>query len=217
MSHSEAIRDLLTRFPALKPKSIERLLAARGIEVDSNLIGVARLRHRRKQESKRQADRIIVRLLETLLGKNPDLLSVVKAAFVEVLRRLVDVAASHPAATDDEIADKLAAELSNLPSEETPIARWSRIFMRVLDTHPQYRRSIQIAQGWSDNAEHHIVIPVLRDANLDLTDEQVELDILAYLEENFPSGSTVEDIAHAYFKAVQQHENRAEEKRREVA
>lgn len=217
MSHSAAIRDLLTRFPALKPKAIERLLAARGIVVDSNLIGVARLRHRRNQDAKQQAGRIITHLLEMLLGKRPGLLPVVKASFVEVLRRLVDVAAAHPAATDDELADRLATELSNLPSEETPIARWSRIFMLVLEKHPQFRRSMLIVQGWSERAKHHVVVPVLRDENLDLTDEQVEQDILGFLEENFPAGSTVEEIARTYIEALQRREKQAEEVQREAA
>ena len=45
----------------------------------------------------------------------------------------------------------------------------------------------------------------------DLTDEQMEHAILVHLQEHFPSGPTVEAIAHAYFEAVAQREKRADE------
>ncbi len=73
---------------------------------------------RRKQES----DRIIHRLLGKLLTKHPDLFPTVQAFIREVLRLLVDVAAAHPTFTDDQIADELAKEISNMPVEETLIA-----------------------------------------------------------------------------------------------
>ena len=125
MSRSELIRDLLSRFPALKPKAIERLLAARGIVVDANLIGVARLRQRQKK----QAERIISRVLGKLLTKHRDLLPLLQASITEVVERIVDLAAAHPNFTDDQLADDLATSLLNKPVQETLTARWTRIFL----------------------------------------------------------------------------------------
>jgi hypothetical protein len=212
MNLSRQIRDLLTRFPALKPKAVERLLAARGIVVDANLIGVARLRHRRKE----QADRIIIRLLEKLLTNHSGLFPVVQASFMVVLRRLVDVAAAHPTCTDDQIADELAKELSNMPVEETLIARWSRIFKRLLEQHPQYKRSMELVLGLRGDFHSIISVPI-GDGLDDLTDEQLEHAILAHLVEHFPAGPTVEDIARSYFDSVQEREKRADDERRKMA
>ena len=212
MSHSSAIRDLLSRFPALKPKAIERLLAARGIVVDSNLIGVVRLRHYRKKE----ADRILFRLLEKFVARHRELFPVVQASFREVFRLLVDVATSHHDFTDDQIADELAKALSNVPGEDTLVVRCSRIKMRVLEEHPQYKRSMELVLGLRGDIQSIVSIPF--GTNLDqATDEQLEQAILAHLQENYPAGPTVEAIARAYFDAVQQREKRANEERRNVA
>src|SRR5579885_2795911 len=69
MNRSVLIRVLLNQFPMLKPKQIERLLGERGIAVDANLIGLARLRLRRAK----QAEQAVSRLLNKLLEKRPDL------------------------------------------------------------------------------------------------------------------------------------------------
>src|SRR4051812_31283372 len=89
-SNSEMIRYLLAHFPGLKPKEIERLLGECGVKVDANLIGVARLRHRRNPDAQTR----LMRLLAKLYGKRPDLMPAFQATFDEVVRPVVQTAAS---------------------------------------------------------------------------------------------------------------------------
>lgn len=212
MSRSEQIRDLLSRFPALKPKAIERLLAARGVEVDANLIGVARLRQRRQQE----ADRVINRLLGTLLMKHPTLFPIIQASVADVLSRLVAIATLHPGFANEQICDVLANEYVGRPVPETLVARFSRLYARVLEKYPQYERSMELVIGLRGTNRRFIAMPQGNGLE-DQTDEQLEEGILAYLEENFPAGSTVEAIARAYYDTVDRRRKRADKERLEMA
>ncbi len=208
MSRSELVRALLTQFPALKPKEIERLLGEQGVSVDANLVGVARLRHRRSME----AERALCGLLAKLLDRRPDLLDSLQAAFDDLTQQVIEHAAARPGLSQDELVEALAAELPKQPPEETVAARASRIFLRVLERHPHYRHSIEVAFGLKAGSVHGVV--VLGDGLTDdLTDEQIEAGVLQYLERNYPAGPSAEAIARAYMskaseKVEQDHDHR---------
>ena len=87
--------------------------------------------------------------------------------------------------------------------QETLTARWTRIFLRGLEEHPQYKRSMELVLGLRGDFRSIISYPIGDNLD-DLTDEQMEHAILVHLQEHFLSGPTVEAIAHAYFEAVAQ-------------
>lgn len=199
MSRSELIRALLTQFPALKPKEIERLLGERGVVVDANLIGVARLRHRRSMK----AERALCGLLVKLLDKRPDLLGALQVSCDDLSQQVFETAAAHPGLSEDDLAQMLAEALPSLPPVETASGRASRIFLRVLERHPHYRRSVEVAFGLKAGGVHGIVV-VGDGLTDDLTDEQIEAGVVQYLERNYPAGPTAEAIARAYMSKAKE-------------
>ncbi len=209
MSRSELIRTLLSLFPALKPKEIERLLGDCGVSVDANLIGVARLRYRDRHDKK--VELALCRLLGKLLEKCPDLLETLQAfSFQDLTQRICDIVAAHPGLAEDELAEVLAAQL---PPVNTVSTRVSKIFVRVLEQQPQYRRSFELVSGVKPESVQGVVVhgEGLTD---DLTDEQIEAVVLKYLDERYPAGPTAEAIARAYMsKAKEQFERTQAEHR----
>ncbi len=206
MSRSELIRALLLHFPALKPKEIERLLVGRGVSVDANLIGVARLRHRRD----RQAERALCGLVAKIHHKRPDLLPALQASFDDLTHEISKIAAAYPGLPEEELADVVAAELPKLPPQETVSARVSRIFLRILEQQPHYRQSLELASGMRPGSVQGVVVhgEGLTD---DLTDEQIERAVLKYLDDNFPAGPTAEAIARGYMHRLDEKVKREHE------
>lgn len=209
MSRSELIRALLSLFPALKPKEIERLLGERGVSVDANLIGVARLRHRRNKK----ADVALCGLLAMLLDKRPDLLGSLQASFDSLTQKIFEIAAAHPGLPEDELAERLVAELPEEPPMTTTSARVSKIFMRVLEHHPHYRHSFELASGVRPDSVQGVVVhgEGLTD---DLSDEQIKAVVIQYLDDNYPAGPTAEAIARAYMAKAREKVKRGHEVRR---
>lgn len=211
MSRSERIRVLLTLFPGLKPKEIERLLAERGVPVDANLIGVARLRHRRDQ----QAERALFRLLANLLDQRPDLTHTLHDSFDDLTERVVQIAAAHPGLPEDELIARLATELPPAAPKETATARLSRAFLAVLDQRPDYRRAVELRTGLDPGGLKSVGIKATNLSD-DLTDAQMEAIVLKYLEEQFPIGPTAEAVARAYFGIAQRRAEQGEVERQQV-
>jgi hypothetical protein len=205
-SNSEMVRYLLTHFPGLKPKEVERLLGERGVKVDANLIGVARLRHRRNPDEQTR----LLRLLAKLYHKRPDLLPAFQATFDEVVQRVVQTAASFHGLPEEDLVEALAASIPRQEPPETPAARAARIFVAVLDRRPEFRHSIAVATGFKPDQIKGVVVQ----ANFpdDATDAELEAVMVRFLEERYPVGPTAEAVARAFLGIVQQ---RAESQRAE--
>jgi hypothetical protein len=211
MTRSERIRVLLTLFPGLKPKGIERLLAERGVPVDANLIGVARLRHRRD----RQAERALFRLLANLLDKRPDLIHALCDSFDDLIGRVAQIAAAHPGLPEDELVSLLETELTPLTPKVTGSARLSRAFFAVLDQQPDYRRAVELRAGLAPGGIKWVAFKTDHLSD-DLTDAQMEAIALKYLEEQFPLGSSAEAVARAYLVIAQRRAEQGEVERQQV-
>lgn len=205
MNASKLIRALLTKFPALRPKEIERLLGEYGVLVDTNLIGVARLRHRRAKRD----EQLLLRLLGRLFDQRPDLWPLVQASFDDVTRQVVQVATARPGLSDDEIVEQLATRLSEQSAQGASSGRVSQIFLRVLERHPQHRRSYEMAMGAEPGGIESAVLHV--NGLEHLTDKEIEKFVLAWLEENYPAGPTAEAVARAYLERLRQRATEAKE------
>ncbi|MBN9519489.1 hypothetical protein J0H58_13360 [bacterium] len=196
-SKSKAIEEVLIQFPSLKPLEIEKLLAERGIEVDRNLIVVAR--HRFRERRKRFPEDLVLVIVKTLISRRPDLMARLFSEFEVVVRDAWS--AVSPSLSPEEVADRLAALIDARPPQETVIGRLSRAAMRVLDRHPHLKRSVAVVSGVKpDDVSGMILIATGLDA---ATDEELEAMALRHLEKTFPPGTTVEEVARAYFLAVQ--------------
>lgn len=211
MSRSERIRVLLTLFPGLKPKEIERLLAERGVPVDANLIGVARLRHRRDQ----QAEGALFRLLANLLDKRPDLAVALHDSFDDLTGRIAQIAAAHPGLPEDELVTLLTTGLPPPAQKETASARLSRTFLAVLDQRPDYRRAVELRTGLDSGGLTSVGVKA-NNLSDGLTDAQMEAIVLKYLEEQFPIGPTAEAVARAYLGIAQRRAEQGEVERQQT-
>ncbi len=197
MNRSVLIRVLLNQFPMLKPKQIERLLGERGIAVDANLIGLARLRLRRAK----QAEQAVSRLLNKLLEKRPDLRPPLPIIYEDLWKMLSEAVAADQGLLEEEIVERLAVALPLQPPQEDIAARASRILQQVLNEHPQYRQSLLMAIGVGRRTPSPIEVEVTND---DLTDEQLKAGILKFLENTYPVGPTVETIARSFIDKVKE-------------
>ncbi len=198
VSHSKLIQSLLTLFPALKPKEIERLLGERGVSVDANLIGVARLRHRREYEQNRR----LRGLLKKLLTKRLDLLPAMPNIIDDLIQKVVEASAARRELSEDELVEALAAELPPVAAVETFQTRLSRLCAQVFEEHPHYQRAYNAAFG----ARGKSVCIIYSDEGLseDMSDDELKAAFLAFLEEHYPAAPTVEATARAYIDKVVQ-------------
>lgn len=197
------IQALWTKFPGLKPKQIERLLADFGHSVDANLIGQARLRGRKAKRD----EQVLLRLLGKVFERRPDLWPVVQSSPDEVAAELVQIATARPGLSDDEVVEQLATRLSERASQGA--GRVSHIFLRVLDEHPQYRRSYELGMGAEPGGTQSVIF--YAKGLDDLPDDEVEKFVLAWLEENYPPGPTAEAVARAYLARQRQKAAEAKE------
>ncbi len=217
MSHSKLIRSLLTLFPALKPKEIERLLGERGVSVDTNLIGVARLRHRREYEQ----DRRLRRLIGKLVTKRLDLLPAMPNILDDLTRKVIEASAARKDLSEDELVEVLAAELPPVAAEETFQTRLSRLCLSVFEEHPERLRAYNAALGGRGKP----ACVIFSDEGLSeyMSDDQLKAAFLAFLDEHCPATPTVEATARAYLdklkhrveqdRAAQEHAARASRNR----
>lgn len=216
MSNSEKIRELFRLFPKLTPRPIERLLAARGVEVSENHVNQVLFHEKRKKT----AEKFLLEVLNKLFVQHPDPFPILQAALPEVLELLVGITIRSPGFSADEVASELAKQIFEIPLENTVTARWSMIYTRVLEQNPDLMRSVELVWGLRGTDRKFIQAPY-GDGLESWTDEEIEAHIFADMRQRFPTGPTVEAIANAYFDGLRERQVQLEkqeaERKRELA